>query len=69
VFFEEIPPFASPPQSITGATSIALAAGEPAYASAYAEIFGTASLRRHPGPHNASGSLPLLAGAIGGLAA
>jgi hypothetical protein len=70
VFIEVIPLYSSPPQSIAAQTTLVAGAGETVYASAYAEIFGSALVFDDiPAPVPLPGSLPLLAGAVGGFMA
>lgn len=68
VFYQEIPLFSAPPQGFGGTTQFRIGAGETIYASAYAEVFGDAfafDAAQVPLP----AGLPLLLGAVGGLAA
>ena len=66
VFLEEIPFSAIPPQSFSGQTTLTVGAGETVFATAYAEVFGDAfAFGVIPLP----ATLPLLLGALGGLAA
>jgi hypothetical protein len=70
VFFDEIPLFSAPPQSIAAQTTLVAGAGETVFASAYAELFGNAFVFEDvPAPVPLPRSLPLLAGAIGAFVA
>ena len=68
VFLDEIPLFSTPPQSFSGQTTLGIGAGETVFASAYAEVFGSA-FAFDVAPVPLPATLPLMIGALAGLAA